>query len=183
MCHITCSIELLCAGGHSGPPLRRGLVHAVATLNVGNVTGKKPNRIKSASYAMRGGMWSGRASRRTQVRLTLQNRKPSAGIGNTAKHPRCKRASKGKQPRPGTKKRRIVLIVASWNQSMFQRLMLLHYQIRLDLARGVVLAAEFEWVNWLYMEQHILCFRSIQNDVLCLTRYEQSCKCVTLHVR
>ena len=37
------------------------------------------------------------------------------------------------------KKRRIVLIVVSWNQSVFQRLMLLDYQIELDLASGMVL--------------------------------------------
>ena len=37
------------------------------------------------------------------------------------------------------KKRRIALIVVWWNQSAFQRLLLLDYQIRLDLARGVVL--------------------------------------------
>ena len=49
---------------------------------------------------------------------------------------------------PGTKKRRIVLIVVSWNQSVFQRLMLLDYQIRLDLARGVVLVNVCDWVYW-----------------------------------
>ena len=124
---------------------------------------------KPASNAMRGGMWSGRASRRTQVSVTLKVSNSSAGIGTTTEHPRRKWESKGKQPRPGTKKRRIVLIVASWNQSMFQRLMLLHYQIRLDLARGVVLAIEFEWVNWLYIEQHILCLRNIASDLRCLT--------------
>jgi hypothetical protein len=45
----------------------------------------------------------------------------------------------------GTKKRRIVLIVVSWNQSVFQRLMLLDYQIRLDLASGMVLMDVDEW--------------------------------------
>jgi len=38
----------------------------------------------------------------------------------------------------GTKKRRIVSIVVLRYQSVFQRLMLLDYQIRLDLASGVV---------------------------------------------
>ena len=42
---------------------------------------------KASLYAMRGGMWSGRASRRTQVNLTLQFSKASAGIGTTAEHP------------------------------------------------------------------------------------------------
>ena len=42
---------------------------------------------KASLYAMRGGMWSGRASRRTQVNLTLQKSKTSAGIGTTAEHP------------------------------------------------------------------------------------------------
>jgi len=37
-----------------------------------------------------------------------------------------------------TKKRRIVSIVVSRHQSVFQRLMLLEYQIRLDLASGAV---------------------------------------------
>ena len=70
---------------------------------------------------------------------------------------------------PGTKKRRIVLIVVSWSQSVFQRLMLLDYQIELDLASRMVLPIEFEWVNWLYMEQHILCLRNIPSDRRCIT--------------
>jgi hypothetical protein len=45
----------------------------------------------------------------------------------------------------GTKKRRIVLIVVLRNQSVFQRLMLLDYQIRLDLASGMVLMDVDEW--------------------------------------
>ena len=49
---------------------------------------------------------------------------------------------------PGTKKRRIVLIVVSWNQSVFQRLMLLDYQIGLDLASGVVLVDVGYWAEW-----------------------------------
>ena len=39
----------------------------------------------------------------------------------------------------GTKKRRIVSIVVLRYQSVFQRLMLLDYQIRLDLASGTML--------------------------------------------
>ena len=70
MCHITSSIELLCAGGHGGPPLRGELVHVGATLHIDNTTDNNPNRIKPGSNAMRGGMWSGRASRRTQVRVS-----------------------------------------------------------------------------------------------------------------
>ena len=46
---------------------------------------------------------------------------------------------------PGTKKRRIALIVVWWNQSVFQLLMLLDYQIRLDLASEVVLMDVDEW--------------------------------------
>ena len=49
---------------------------------------------------------------------------------------------------PGTKKRSIFLIVVSRNQSVFQRLMLLDYQIRLDLASGVVLDDVDEWAEW-----------------------------------
>jgi hypothetical protein len=37
-----------------------------------------------------------------------------------------------------TKKRRIVSIVVLWNQSVFQRLILIDYQVRLDLASGAV---------------------------------------------
>jgi hypothetical protein len=48
---------------------------------------------------------------------------------------------------PGTKKRRIVSIVVLWNQSVFQRLMLLDYQNRLDLASGVVLMDVDEWAE------------------------------------
>jgi hypothetical protein len=35
-----------------------------------------------------------------------------------------------------TKKRRIVSIVVLWYQSLFQRLILIDYQVRLDLASG-----------------------------------------------
>ena len=48
---------------------------------------------------------------------------------------------------PDTKKRRIVLIVVSWNQSVFQRLILLEYQIGLDLASGMVLVDVDEWAK------------------------------------
>ena len=44
----------------------------------------------------------------------------------------------------GTKKRRIASIVVLGNQSVSQRLMLLGYQIGLDLASGVVLFIEAE---------------------------------------
>jgi hypothetical protein len=43
------------------------------------------------------------------------------------------------------KKRRIVLIVVSRNQSLLQRLMLLDYQIRLDLASAMVLMGVDYW--------------------------------------
>jgi hypothetical protein len=46
------------------------------------------------------------------------------------------------------KKRRIVSIVVLWNQSVFQRLMLLDYQIRLDLASGVMSLDIEEWAKW-----------------------------------
>ena len=49
---------------------------------------------------------------------------------------------------PGTKKRRIALIVVWWNQSVLQRLMLLDYQIRLDLASEVVLMNVAERAHW-----------------------------------
>ena len=49
---------------------------------------------------------------------------------------------------PGTKKRRIALIVVSCNQSVFQRLILLDYQIGLDLASGVVLVDVGYWAEW-----------------------------------
>jgi hypothetical protein len=48
----------------------------------------------------------------------------------------------------GTKKRRIVLIVVSWSQSVFQRLMLLDYQIEQDLASGVVFFNVCGWAKW-----------------------------------
>ena len=47
--------------------------------------------------------------------------------------------AKNNNRRQAQKKRRIFLIVVSWNQSVFQQLMLLEYQIRLDLASGMVL--------------------------------------------
>ena len=47
-----------------------------------------------------------------------------------------------------TKKRRIVSIVVSRYQSVFQRLMLLDYQIRLDLAFEMVLMDVVDWVKW-----------------------------------
>jgi hypothetical protein len=43
-----------------------------------------------------------------------------------------------------TKKRRIISIVVLQNQSVFQRLMLLDYQIRLDLASGMVSPIDVE---------------------------------------
>ena len=43
------------------------------------------------SNAMRGGMWNGRASRRTQGSITIQEDKTSAGIGTTVKHPPSER--------------------------------------------------------------------------------------------
>jgi hypothetical protein len=49
---------------------------------------KQPNQ---PSNAMRGGMWNGRASRRTQGSITIQEDKTSAGIGTTVEHPRRKR--------------------------------------------------------------------------------------------
>jgi len=48
--------------------------------------------------------------------------------------------------------------------------MLLDYQFRLGLASGMVLAVEFEWVSWLYIEQCILCLRTIRSDIRCLTQ-------------
>ena len=52
---------------------------------------------------------------------------------------------------PGTKKRRIVSIVVSRNQSVFLWPMLLDYQIGLDLASGVVLVDVSEWViRWVF---------------------------------
>jgi hypothetical protein len=44
------------------------------------------------------------------------------------------------------KKRRIVSIVVSLNQSVFERLMLLDYQIRLDLASVMVSVDRREWM-------------------------------------
>ena len=40
---------------------------------------------------MRGGMWNGRASRRTQGSIVKQGSKASAGIGTTVEHPSRKR--------------------------------------------------------------------------------------------
>ena len=53
-----------------------------------------------------------------------------------------------------TKKRRIVSIVVLWNQLVFQRLMLLDYQIRLDLASGMMLPTVIERaICWFYDEE------------------------------
>ena len=48
------------------------------------VTNKRHN-------AMQGGMWNGRASRRTRVSESKLNDKSSAGIGTTVEHPPCER--------------------------------------------------------------------------------------------
>ena len=47
----------------------------------------KPKQPNQPSKAMRGGMWNGRASRRTQGSITIQENKTSAGIGTTVEHP------------------------------------------------------------------------------------------------
>ncbi len=83
---------------------------------------------------------------------------------------------------PDTKKRRIVSIVVLVNQSVFQRLMLIDYQIRLDLASGMVSPVEVEYVILLYMEQHVLFIRIILSICLRLNLQFWSCKCVTFHV-
>jgi hypothetical protein len=46
---------------------------------------------------MRGGMWNGRASRRTQVRKSQLKDKSSAGIGTTVEHPPRERMSYSRQ--------------------------------------------------------------------------------------
>ena len=50
------------------------------------------------------------------------------------------------ESRQAQKKRRIVSIVVSWNQSVFQRLMLVEYQMELDLASGVAFHCGYERV-------------------------------------
>ena len=40
---------------------------------------------------MQGGMWNGRASRRTRVSKSKHRDNTSAGIGTTVEHPPCKR--------------------------------------------------------------------------------------------
>jgi len=53
-----------------------------------------------------------------------------------------------------TKKRRIVSIVVFRNQSVFQRLMLSGYQIRLDLASGMMLPTVIERaICWFHDEE------------------------------
>jgi len=53
-----------------------------------------------------------------------------------------------------TKKRRIVSIVVLWNQSVFQQLMLSGYQIRLDLASGMMLPTVIERaISWFHDEE------------------------------
>jgi hypothetical protein len=54
-----------------------------------------------------------------------------------------------------TKKRRIVSIVVLWNQSQFQRLMLLDYQTRLDLASGMMLPTVIERAICWYHDEEI----------------------------
>jgi hypothetical protein len=53
-----------------------------------------------------------------------------------------------------TKKRRIVSIVVLWNQLVFQRLMLLQYRIRLDLASGMMLPTVIDRaICWFHDEE------------------------------
>ena len=61
----------------------------------------------------------------------------------------------------GAKKRRIVSIVVSRNQSVYQRLMLVDYQIRLDLASGMISFSVVVRVNLLYVEHYLQCFRDV----------------------
>ena len=81
-----------------------------------------------------------------------------------------------------TKKRRILLIVVSRYQSVFQRLMLLDYQIRLDLASRVVLMDIGEWViRWVFVRKMEHSGQSVSS----LYGYRTSsafCKCVILSI-
>ena len=61
------SVRFPCAGGHSGPPLRRGFVSLngrIEAVNRFSISVSKPNTNKR-DIAMRGGMWSGWAASRT----------------------------------------------------------------------------------------------------------------------
>ena len=49
------------------------------------------NPKNQPANAKRGGMWNGRASRRTQISIAIQENKTSAGIGTTVEHPPRKR--------------------------------------------------------------------------------------------
>ncbi len=54
---------------------------------------------------------------------------------------------------PDTKKRRIVSIVVLGNQFVFQRLMIIDYQIGLDLASVMISLIVVEQANWSWFEQ------------------------------
>jgi hypothetical protein len=120
----TASIEIgskcVTAGGRSGAPLRRvrqrnqnqsnpTSLATRAHCHEGNrytwaETAARPyaefvneSNIKSQKQpanAKRGGMWNGRASRRTQGSITIQEDKTSAGIGTSVEHPRRERIEK-----------------------------------------------------------------------------------------
>ena len=78
---------------------------------------------------MRDGMWNGRASRRTQVSITKQASKASAGIGTTVEHPCRKRIEYTKSlqnpsPRADTAVRPYA--EDSYSLAIFQRMMRPH---------------------------------------------------------
>jgi hypothetical protein len=88
--------KILCMGRHRGVPLHGEFQQSEWLSLRWHV-----HLTKASLYAMRGGMWSGRASRRTQRSLTLQKSKASAGIGTTAEHPPRKPETRSnKRPHP-----------------------------------------------------------------------------------
>jgi len=58
-----------------------------AALPYAELVNASKTKAIQPSNAMRGGMWNGRASRRTQGSITIQENKTSAGIGTTVEHP------------------------------------------------------------------------------------------------
>jgi len=79
------------------PPEREGTaVHPYAE-NSSSVHNNPTFITLKRDNAMRGGMWNGRASRRTRVSESKRRDKSSAGIGTTVEHPPCERMSYSRQ--------------------------------------------------------------------------------------
>ena len=68
------------------------------TRNSSNQASRPISITIQRHIAMQGGMWNGRASRRTRVSESKHRDKSSAGIGTTVEHPPCERMPDSKPP-------------------------------------------------------------------------------------